>query len=72
MNEDDRKPDRIDSNPHRRSELPRGMAASDDFEDAPLTQAQQEELERRLRDMEENPDDYLTWDEVLRQLRESK
>ena len=29
-----------------------------------LTEPQQQELERRLRDHEQNPDDVISWDEV--------
>ncbi|MBC7820251.1 MAG: addiction module protein [Planctomycetaceae bacterium] len=30
----------------------------------PLTNSQQQELERRLRDHEQNPDDVVSWEEV--------
>ena len=31
---------------------------------APLTDSQQQELERRLRDHEQNPDDVVSWEAV--------
>ncbi len=31
---------------------------------APLTEPQQQELERRLHDHEQNPDDVVSWEEV--------
>ena len=30
----------------------------------PLTESQQQELERRLRDHEQNPDDVVSWEDV--------
>ena len=41
------------------------------IEDAPLTDAQRLEAERRLREYEANPERYSTWEEVKRRL-ESK
>lgn len=37
---------------------------TDDDEQPPLTQAQIEELERRLAEHEANPDAVVSWDEV--------
>lgn len=34
-----------------------------------LTEAQQQELDRRIADYETNPDDVLTWDEIKASLR---
>ncbi len=30
----------------------------------PLSESQQQELERRLRDQEQNPDDFVSWETV--------
>ena len=37
----------------------------------PLTQAQREELDRRLTDYEQNPTESLSWDEIKAELRKS-
>jgi putative addiction module component (TIGR02574 family) len=39
-------------------------------EDVPVTDAQREELDRRLDDLEGDPDLGIPWDEVLRRIRE--
>jgi putative addiction module component (TIGR02574 family) len=41
-----------------------------EHEDVPLTDAQRRELDRRLDDLERDPDLGIPWDEVLRQIRE--
>lgn len=41
---------------------------ADDAEHLPLTDAQREELERRLADDLANPDDVISWDEVKAEL----
>ena len=41
---------------------------SDD--DIPITEAQKQELERRLADLESNPDRVVPWDEVRRRLQD--
>ncbi len=38
--------------------------------DLPLTDAQREEVERRLREHEANPGQYQTWEEVRRELED--
>jgi putative addiction module component (TIGR02574 family) len=37
----------------------------------PLTQAQREEIDRRLADYEQNPTESLSWDEIKAELRKS-
>lgn len=39
-------------------------------ESLPLTDAQREEVERRLREHEANPGQYQTWEEVRRELED--
>jgi putative addiction module component (TIGR02574 family) len=39
-------------------------------EDVRLTEAQRAELDRRLDDLERNPDAGIPWEEVLKQIRE--
>ena len=41
-------------------------------DDVGLSPAQQEELARRLDDVERHPDDTVTWDEAQRRIRERK
>ena len=41
---------------------------SDD--EIPITEAQKQELERRLADLESNPDKVVPWDEVRRRLQD--
>lgn len=41
-------------------------------DDVGLTKAQQDELARRLEDMERNPDDAVSWSEAQRLIRERK
>ncbi len=41
---------------------------SDD--EIPITEAQRQELERRLADLESNPDKVVPWDEVRRRLQD--
>lgn len=38
--------------------------------DLPLTDAQREEVERRLREHEANPGQYQTWEEVRREIED--
>ena len=40
-----------------------------DADSVPLTQEQREELDRRLKDHEENPDDVVEWSEVEKRIR---
>jgi len=40
-----------------------------DEEQSPLSEALKEELDRRIADMESNPDDEMTWDEVKASIR---
>jgi putative addiction module component (TIGR02574 family) len=40
--------------------------------DIGLSRAQRDELDRRLDDMERNPQDDITWTEALRRIRERK
>jgi putative addiction module component (TIGR02574 family) len=40
--------------------------------DPPLNDAMKAELDRRLADIEENPDDGYTWDEVRARLRKDR
>jgi putative addiction module component (TIGR02574 family) len=41
-----------------------------DPRDAGLTRAQEAELQRRIEDLEQNPDDSISWEEALRSIRE--
>lgn len=41
-------------------------------EDVGLSRAQRDELDRRLDDMERNPQDDVTWTEAQRRIRERK
>lgn len=65
MNENDREPDRIDSEPVRRPELPRGMTEPD----APPSPELLAEIVRREQDCDERPDDWLPWENVLEKLK---
>lgn len=38
--------------------------------DVPLTEAQRTELDRRLDDLEQDPDRGIPWEDVLRRIRE--
>ena len=41
----------------------------DDPELGPLTDAQSAELDRRLADIEKNPEDWIPWDDVKEEVR---
>jgi len=45
------------------------MEGDETFE---LTHAEREELDRRLKDYEENPSEAVSWDELKRRLNESR
>lgn len=46
------------------------IAAEKDYPD--LTEAQQEELDRRIADREANPDNVLTWEEIKVSLKKQQ
>ena len=58
--------------PAERLQLIEQLWDSLDNDHVDLTPAQQAELERRLDDMEKNPDDVISWPEAQRRIRERK
>lgn len=50
-------------------ELWDGIAAECEREPFPLTEAQREELERRVRELDEHPERAIPWDEARERLR---
>jgi putative addiction module component (TIGR02574 family) len=58
--------------PEERLKLIEQLWDSLDSDHVGLTKAQQVELERRLDDMDQNPEDVISWPEALRRIRERK
>ena len=50
-------------------ELWDGIAAECEREPFPLTERQREELERRIRELDEHPERAIPWDQVRERLR---
>ncbi len=58
--------------PEERLKLIEQLWDSLDSDHVGLTKAQQVELERRLDDMDQNPEDVVSWPEAQRRIRERK